>query len=362
MTQSKGFNEFRLHQVYALYSVPIALGIITTGARVGIKSWPSRKKDKMMLEDWLIALATLFQVLICILFIATAKPTGVGRHVYTLDSATITYYLKVMLVTQHLFNTALALCKIAILSLLHRVFPTPGFRLAVKITAVAVGLWWVAMEILAFTQCIPYRKLWDYEVRGKCLANIALTYAENVTNVALNCWIFLMPLPVIFGLHLGKLKKAGFAFIFSVGLATCIISGLRLSTNAKKKKDPTYDAPFDNIIAMYETVGELICANVPFLYKLALSAYRKIRTRNSSEDGYVTGSGGTHGYGQRAPLRRGTEMRDLESGSAMTQSGNGRKTGKNDWTLEEIMKDDAPSTDSECGNGGLAEPETIHQT
>jgi hypothetical protein len=134
-----------------------------------------------------------------------------------------------------------------VLALYHRIFATFKFRVVVLITAVFVILWLMTMEIVLGLQCRPISRFWDADLPGRCFNLVAFSYFTNITNLATDMWIFALPLPVIFKLHMSRHRKVALSFLFSIGLAlvfhpsclgvqthvaldrTCAISAARLS-------------------------------------------------------------------------------------------------------------------------------------
>lgn len=113
---------------------------------------------------------------------------------------------------------AIASTKLSVLALYYRIFVTLPFRYVVILTAVFVVLWLMAIEIVLGFECRPIRAFWDLNVPGKCFDLVAFGYFTNITNLIIDMWIFVLPIPVILKLQITKNKKIGLCFLFSVGL------------------------------------------------------------------------------------------------------------------------------------------------
>ena len=74
------------------------------------------------------------------------------------------------------------------------------------------------MEIGLGLQCIPIERSWDSDVDGTCINLVAFSYFTNITNLVTDIWVFLLPLPIIFGLHVNRKRKLEIAGVFAIGL------------------------------------------------------------------------------------------------------------------------------------------------
>jgi hypothetical protein len=60
---------------------------------------------------------------------------------------------------------------------------------------------------------------WDRQHSGRCPINVnSQTYAMASTNIALDVFIFLVPIPQLWPLQMNRRKKFGVALMFLVGL------------------------------------------------------------------------------------------------------------------------------------------------
>lgn len=116
------------------------------------------------------------------------------------------------------YNFAIASTKLAILALYYRIFSITTFQRVVIGTAVFIFFWIAAMEIGLGLECIPITKAWDTSVKGTCLNLVSFSYFTNITNLVTDIWVFLLPVPVIFRLHITDRRKWELAGIFTVGL------------------------------------------------------------------------------------------------------------------------------------------------
>ncbi|KAJ5806039.1 uncharacterized protein N7503_003641 [Penicillium pulvis] len=191
--------------------------ITCTGLRLYVKLRPS-SKNSIAFDDLMIIIATSIAVGLCISGLVYGPPYGFGRHEAALSSNDIVSFLRGDYVFSHFYDWAIASTKLAILSLYYRIFSTVVFRRYVIGTAIFIVLWLAAMEIALGLQCLPVQRAWDASVKGNCLDLVAFSYFTNITNLVTDIWVFLLPLPIIFRLHVTRQRKFELAGVFAIGL------------------------------------------------------------------------------------------------------------------------------------------------
>lgn len=204
----------------------------------------------------------------------------------------------------HFYDVAIVSTKLSVLALYYRVFVTSAFRTVVIITAAFILMWLVTMEVVLGLECRPIQAWWG-ATEGSCVDLVAFGYFTNITNLASDMWIFLLPIPTILRLQTSRYRKISLCFLFSVGLGTCVISGARLSVivsmgatdiTCKHSTDKSsfhcpygggIHAPFScalsllrtdviffsgdevplGILSAWEPCGGILCANIPMIYR-----------------------------------------------------------------------------------------------
>jgi hypothetical protein len=109
------------------------------------------------------------------------------------------------------------IAKFSILFLYLRIFPTPSFRLLVKL-AIA----WQLCHMVAFTftvvfQCIPVQSFWDLTLKGKCINANATLKAGAFASIFEDLVIMVLPISELKGLNLGLRKRVALCFMFALG-------------------------------------------------------------------------------------------------------------------------------------------------
>lgn len=108
--------------------------------------------------------------------------------------------------------------KLSILTFYYRVFITPSFRRVVLATITFIALWVLTITIVLALECRPTAKFWNPLLPGKCFNLVAVSYFTNITNLVTDVWIFCLPIPVIWGLHISNSQRLGLCGVFLIGL------------------------------------------------------------------------------------------------------------------------------------------------
>ncbi|KAJ5331241.1 hypothetical protein N7476_001024 [Penicillium atrosanguineum] len=278
MTEANvNLNASRVTAVIVCYSVPIPFMLLFTGLRLFVKLRPS-SRNPMALDDYMIIGATVLHIDRTMhQWSGLRPPYGFGRHKAALPEQELETFMLGDYVFSHFYNFAIASTKLAILALYYRIFSTKLFQRIIIGTAVFIFLWIAAMEIGLGLQCVPVAKAWDPNVKGDCLNLVAFSYFTNITNLVTDIWVFLLPVPIILRLHIDRKRKLELAGIFTIGLLTCAISIARLTVVVSQgSTDFTWTGVPLGILSVYEPLGGILCANLPFLYKHATSVLKKV--------------------------------------------------------------------------------------
>lgn len=95
--------------------------------------------------------------------------------------------------------------------------PHRYFRMAIWATCGMVGCYTVVLAAFMLFGCYPIRTYWDPEVQsGHCVDFHILYMAIAVSNIVSDVVLFIIPLPTLYGLNLGRAKKIGAMMFFGV--------------------------------------------------------------------------------------------------------------------------------------------------
>ncbi|KAF2121292.1 hypothetical protein BDV96DRAFT_667935 [Lophiotrema nucula] len=318
-------NDSRVSEIHWVYSVPIVASVISTGLRL----WAKRAgRNGITLDDYLIVLATICLIGECSsgLGYAAGPPHGMGRHVITVSKEDLTTFRKGDYVFSHFYDIALTSVKLSILALYYRVFVVPIFRNVVLFTAAVVVAWGIGITVALALVCRPIAAFWDADVIGACLNLETFTYFTNISNLITDVWIFLMPVPTIWHLQLQTRKKLLLCLIFSIGLATCIVSALRIRVVlGHTDPDFTWSTVPLGAFSVFEPLGGILCTNLPIIWHM-WRKQRPVLPGSSAFKSGPTSSTATPGSGQSRGSRIARRLQNSLGLSQVDETQNDSQT------------------------------------
>ncbi|KAF3920796.1 hypothetical protein ABW20_dc0106887 [Dactylellina cionopaga] len=105
---------------------------------------------------------------------------------------------------------------------------------------------------------------------AKCLSDGQVLVSNAAVNIALDFWLWVMPVPIVWGLHLPMRQRIGLVGVFALGFFVVMAGALRLYYVALTAY--TYDKTWDGFNAWIWTAAEcdvgIICASLPALKPL----------------------------------------------------------------------------------------------
>ena len=207
-------------------SMFMGLAIIVLGLRFYARYI---SKARLGTDDWLAVGALLFAVVTSSLELSGVA-NGEGTHGFMVPLELQVRSNKTTLATGWVFTIGVLLLKLSILALYLRLFgAVRRFTLAVY----GLGIFTIVVyliSLIVFTcQCRPVAYFWDRAIPGgECwdfqLVVVAIAGVDVLTGLA----ILLLPVPVIWGLHMTTVKKVVVAGLFIIGGFTCIAGALRI--------------------------------------------------------------------------------------------------------------------------------------
>ncbi|KAB8079736.1 integral membrane PTH11-like protein [Aspergillus leporis] len=295
-------TESRETLVIVGYTVPIAILVMSTVLRL----WVKITQDRLHLDDYLITLASALEVAYSVTMLVCGVGHGFGKHTKPLDTHDLEIFLKGDYIASHLYNVGLAAIKLGILALYYRIFPVRWFSRTVIGCAIFVCVWITTIEVFMGALCRPLRAFWDLSIKGYCFNSTALSYYVNTSNMITDLVLFALPIPVILRVRTTRNKKIALVAIFSIGFITCGISAARLAyVVAQGSADITWEGVPLGVLSAFESLGAILCANLPIIYRLFRTAAQKItssasRAKTSNmQYGYETKAYGTRSHARQ---------------------------------------------------------------
>lgn len=120
------------------------------------------------------------------------------------------------------------LVKLSLLVFYLHISPQKWFRISVWATTAIVGLYTVVISALFLFNCVPPRKQFDLKVEGSCFDPGPLYIATAVSNIVTDIILILLPIPMVYQLHMPRPQKIGAVVVFGIGsvyVLTCINLG-----------------------------------------------------------------------------------------------------------------------------------------
>ncbi|KAH7396962.1 hypothetical protein DE146DRAFT_614940 [Phaeosphaeria sp. MPI-PUGE-AT-0046c] len=196
------------------------------------------------------------------------------------------------------------LIKSAFLAYYLRLSPNRTFRLWVGVGfGLVYGSLLIGIIILVF-QCIPISaalKLVD-RLRAQCMNRQFVLYAPAATNIVLDIYVFILPIPTLARLQMPRRKKWGVIAVFLFGAASVLMSLIRFhSVQRLLNLQTTSDGVGEIIIVVaLELNLAAIAVNLPAIRAIWVKRKNDRRAAVLSSDQYSK-TGGSLGTTTTAP-------------------------------------------------------------
>ena len=123
-------------------------------------------------------------------------------------------------VGDQMYRTALTLIKTSIVIFYLRVFRVyrTWWRMALWFAFFMLWVWYIAFSAMALFRCRPISRAWKIPgPSGQCLRSQPITLASRITDVVMDVWILILPIPMLWGLQMRLLRKVGITAVFILG-------------------------------------------------------------------------------------------------------------------------------------------------
>ena len=142
---------------------------------------------------------------------------GLGRHINRLSPEKAALGIKYLFVAILFFDLGISLPKYSAILFYKRLLRLDStlYRINVRIVLGLVTAWIILAFFSSLFQCTPIRKVWIPATPGHCI-NLNHWFVGSATaSVLIDSYIMLLPLPVLWKLHVGRSRKivlTGFFF------------------------------------------------------------------------------------------------------------------------------------------------------
>ena len=205
--------------VPAIYAAVITVSVLCTIA-VALR-FLCRRLVKAVLwwDDWTILAALLVQWGLSAVVLYQTADLNFGRHVELMKPWQVVPFAKTLEATQVLYYCAQTLIKISLLLLYHRLFSANRhFRVALFVAGALVIMWWMASFWDTIFECVPVQAFWDKSItNAKCQSIREAALGTGISNLILDLLFLLLPIPMIWRLHVSTRTKVFLTGIFLLG-------------------------------------------------------------------------------------------------------------------------------------------------
>lgn len=329
----------------AIYAAVITVSILCTVA-VALR-FLCRRLVKAVLwwDDWTILAALFVEWALSAVVLHQTADLNFGRHIELMKPWQLVSFAKTLLATQVLYYCAQTLIKISLLLLYHRLFSVnKPFRIALLAAGALVMIWWTASFWDTIFQCVPVQASWDKSIKNARCQNIRdAALGTGISNLILDLVFLLLPVPMVWRLHVSRRVKVSLTGIFLLGAFVCATSVIRIhqvfATNWSRT-DLTYDSFGINVWSTVESCCAIIGACLPTMRPLITRSVAVVTSHTKSSASKTKTSSGSGGAvsSPRSPFW------NLPGLCALYQSLNGRveendveKCGRNAYPLKPLQ-------------------------
>ncbi|OOQ82161.1 hypothetical protein PEBR_41864 [Penicillium brasilianum] len=249
--------------VIVCFAVLDLLAVIAMGLRFYSMKVVHRK---IKIHDVLciVSLVMLIAYTICLLIGTIAG--GIGLHRLQVPIPTMETGLKAFFSSQFFWAISIASFRLAILDFYVQAFPTKVFQYCAYGAMTIVCLFFIGSITTTLAMCRPIVSNWDLNIQGKCGDEGTAELAAAAFNMALDIGIVVLPVPVIWGLHMSKQKRAAVIATFGLSLGIAAINLARIIQVLRcSLLDFTYCTADSAILTVAEMAVGIIVACVPML-------------------------------------------------------------------------------------------------
>ncbi|KAF9885075.1 hypothetical protein FE257_000806 [Aspergillus nanangensis] len=217
--QPNGVHHIDKSVHYALIivcSIFFGLAVLATSGRIYSRTLISHNYGA---EDTLMILSLVFSAVHFATGLATMR-YGVGEHMEEVDLARFeAIILKYTIVSGVIFVVAMGTVKTSVLVFYFRTLPVRAFRRAVLLLLFIIAGYTISCTIVLIFSCHPFRRAWDPTVQeGGCINRFAVYYFQAAMNIATDVATILLPVPLIWKLHIARREKVIIFMLIAVSL------------------------------------------------------------------------------------------------------------------------------------------------
>ncbi|KAI0443565.1 hypothetical protein F4803DRAFT_307425 [Xylaria telfairii] len=180
------------------------------------------------LTDGALLIALAFMIVFASLSISTGR-YGQGRHQWDVTVADLMKLLEILNILEIFYALVTLFAKYAVLRQIEAIFydhrrKSLGYKVLWVLIWVNIA-YYVALTLSFIFACVPREKIWNPDIKGRCVDTNASIISAGLINVLSDITILLLPITAILGLNLRPKAKIGSLSVFAVGILA-VISGI----------------------------------------------------------------------------------------------------------------------------------------
>ena len=122
-----------------------------------------------------------------------------------------------------LSTVGLGFTKAAFLFFYTSIFVTRRFRIVAQVVLAIVVCWTVSFFFANLFTCYPISPFIEPFYKHNCVNGLALWYAMAITDVIVDVFIIIMPIPMVLRLHLPLAQRIGVLIMFMLGATYVLV-------------------------------------------------------------------------------------------------------------------------------------------
>ncbi|KIW21009.1 hypothetical protein PV08_01588 [Exophiala spinifera] len=191
------------------------LSVLFGGVRLYTRAFIVKK---FLIDDLLLIFSILASMALTTLIIFQAY-NGLGQHMSELSILEIYSFLKALWGSTIVYSVAMMLTQNVFLFQYRNFFVGLWLRRITTAMIFIVTLFGIASTLTLAFQCVPTRYIWDpLSPPARCINYYFFWYTSAGFNTLTAIIIWLLPIPLIKGLHLPKRQKYWLTVVFALGI------------------------------------------------------------------------------------------------------------------------------------------------
>ncbi|OGM41657.1 integral membrane protein [Aspergillus bombycis] len=283
-----GITSNFAHPTDVLHTVNLAtqlLCIIVVTVAVALRIiMKLRLRKKLEWEDYTAVAGCILFVGFCVNMLVL-NAYGGGYHGWDVPKSDFVEFQKASYAITIIYVPMAYVVKLALLSILLRIF-APDHRkvLVIRISLIVLLLYYIPALFIKVFFCKPISAYWyGTNDGGTCMDQRKVIIADSAISIASDLWILILPVPLLWSLHMSTFKKLRVIGILSAGGIATAFSVWRLVIMVKDA--PTTDITWAWVHVVLTANAEaaigLICACLPSLSAYVISVKDKNSNANS---------------------------------------------------------------------------------